>query len=105
MGREGRAGRERDAIGEFNFTDPIETEEGMVGLFNPDLEFPGPGDEIITRRGAKMDRAEFERMKDDYYSLRGWDVARGLQKREQLEKLGLNFVCNTLDELGLLNNG
>ncbi len=105
MGREGRGGRERDTIGEFNFTDPIETEEGMVGLFNPDLEFPGPGDEIITRKGATMDRTEFERMKDDYYRLRGWDVASGLQKKEQLEKLGLNFVCSTLDELGLLNNG
>jgi aldehyde:ferredoxin oxidoreductase len=74
----------------------------MVGLFNPDLEFPGPGDEIITRRGATMGRTEFERMKDDYYRLRGWDVASGLQKKEQLEKLGLNFVCSTLDELGLL---
>jgi aldehyde:ferredoxin oxidoreductase len=102
MGREGRAGRESDTIGEFNFTEPVDTEEGMVGLFNPDLEFPGPGDEIITRRGATMDRTAFEGMKDDYYRLRGWDVASGLPKKEQLEKLGLNFVCSTLDDLGYL---
>ena len=104
MGREGRGGRESDVIGEFNFTEPIETEAGMVGLFNPDLEFPGPGDAIISRRGAVMDRAQFEGMKDDYYRLRGWDVASGLQKKGQLEKLGLHFVCSTLAGLGLLKD-
>lgn len=104
MGREGRAGRKDDTIGEFNFTEPIETEEGMVGLFNPDLEFPGSDDEIITRKGKTMDRNDFERMKDEYYSLRGWDVTTGLQKKEQLKNLGLTFVCNEMDELGLLKN-
>ena len=104
LGREGRAGRKDDTIGEFNFTEPIETEEGMVGLFNPDLEFPGAGDEIITRKGKTMDRNDFERMKDEYYSLRGWDVSTGLQKKEHLKKLGLTFVCNEMDKLGLLKN-
>ena len=104
MGREGKAGRNDDTIGEFNFTEPIETEEGMVGLFNPDLEFPGSGDEIISRKGKTMDRNDFERMKDEYYNLRGWDIATGLQNKEQLEKLGLRFVCNEMDELGFLKN-
>lgn len=102
LGREGRAGRTDDSIGEFNFTEPIETEEGMVGLFNPDLEFPGPGDEIITRKGKTMDRNDFERMKDEYYSLRRWDVSTGLQKKEPLNELGLSFVCDEMDKLGLL---
>lgn len=102
LGREGRAGRKDDIIGEFNFTEPIETEEGMVGLFNPDLEFPGAGDEIITRKGKTMDRNDFERMKDEYYSFRGWDVSTGLQKKEHLKKLGLSFVCDEMDKLGLL---
>jgi aldehyde:ferredoxin oxidoreductase len=102
MCREGRAGRKDDIIGEFNFTEPIEQEEGMIGLFNPDLEMPGPGDTIITRKGATMDRAEFERMKDEYYDLREWDVATGLQKRKLLEDLGLSCVCRELDGLGLL---
>jgi len=102
LGREGRAGRKDDNIGEFNFTEPIETEEGMVGLFNPDLEFPGAGAEIITRKGKTMDRNDFERMKDEYYSLRGWDVSTGLQKKEHMKKLGLTFVCDEMDKLGLL---
>ena len=102
LGREGRAGRKDDTIGEFNFTEPIETEEGMVGLFNPDLEFPGAGDEIITRKGKTMDRNDFECMKDEYYSLRGWDVSTGLQKKEHMKKLGLSFVCDEMDKLGIL---
>ena len=102
MGREGRAGRKDDAIGDFNFTEPVEKEEGMIGLFNPDLELPGAGDTIITRKGKTMDRGAFERMKDEYYALRGWDVATGLQKRELLEELGLGFVCNELDTMGIL---
>ena len=102
MGREGRAGREQDIIGEFNFTEPIETEEGMVGLFNPDIEFPGPGDEIISRKGETMDRDAFERMKDDYYRLRNWDCATGLQTKEQLTKLGLDFICEEMEQGGLL---
>jgi aldehyde:ferredoxin oxidoreductase len=49
-----------------------------------------------------MDRAEFERMKDEYYDLRRWDVPSGLQKRKLLEDLGLSCVCRELDGLGLL---
>ncbi|MBW1855982.1 MAG: hypothetical protein JRJ00_15110, partial [Deltaproteobacteria bacterium] len=79
MGREGRVGRKEDTLGEFNFTEPVETSEGVFGMFNPDLELPGAGDEIITRKGKTVDRKEFERMKDEYYLLRGWDVASGMQ--------------------------
>jgi len=74
----------------------------MVGLFNPDLEFPGAGDEIITRKGKTLDRKEFECMKDEYYTLRGWDVSTGLQKKEHMKKLGLTFVCDEMDKLGIL---
>ncbi len=102
MCREGRSGRKDDIIGEFNFTEAVDQEEGMIGLFNPDLEMPGPGDTIITRKGATMDRGEFEHMKDEYYDLRKWDGATGLQKKKELEALGLGFVCKELDGLGLL---
>ncbi len=102
MAREGRAGRGNDTIGEFNFTEPVETEEGMFGLFNPDLEMPGRGEEIISRKGAIIDRQAFEQMKDDYYRLRGWDVSSGLQKKETLEDLKLDFVCDELKNQGAL---
>jgi aldehyde:ferredoxin oxidoreductase len=103
MGREGAIGRDYDTIGEFNFTEPIETEEGMVGLFNPDLEFPGKGDEIISRKGATMDPEAFDGMKDDYYRLRGWNCETGLQTKEQLTNLGLDFMCEEMAQRGFLS--
>ncbi len=103
MGREGRSGRESDTLNEFHYTEPLETEEGMFGLFNPDLELPGAGTAIISRKGATVDRAEFLKMKDEYYELRGWDVATGLQKKATLQDLGLEFLCDELARLKILS--
>ena len=72
-------------------------------MFNPDLELPGAGDEIVVRKGKTVDRAEFERMKDEYYELRGWDPETGFQKREKLNELGLDFLCKEMDALKLLS--
>ena len=69
------------------------------------MEFPGPGDEIISRKGATMDRDAFEGMKDDYYRLRDWDCKTGLQTKEQLTKLGLEFICEEMEQGGLLKKG
>jgi aldehyde:ferredoxin oxidoreductase len=102
QGQEGRKGRESDALAEFNFTEPVETSEGVFGMFNPDLELPGPGDEIAVRKGKTLDRAEFERMKDEYYQFRGWDVATGLQTKETLNNLGIGDLCGEMEKLGLL---
>ena len=49
-----------------------------------------------------VDRNEFEKMKDEYYEIRGWDVSTGLLKRENLEALGLHEVADTLEAEGLL---
>ena len=102
MGREGRVGRKEDTVGEFNFTEPVETSEGVFGMFNPDLELPGAGGEIISRKGKTLDRGEFERMKDEYYLLRGWDVETGIQKREKLQELGMHFLCSEMEKGRLL---
>ena len=101
-GREGRSGRKDDTLGEFNFTEPVETSDGVFGMFNPDLDLPGKGDEIISRKGQTLDRAEFEKMKDEYYTFRGWDVATGLQTRKKMEELGMGAACAELEKLGLL---
>lgn len=101
-GREGRAGRKDDSLGEFNFTEPVDHSDGVFGMFNPDLELPGTGDEIISRKGQTLDRKEFEKMKDEYYSFRGWDVATGLQTRKKLEKLNMGNACAELEKKGLL---
>jgi hypothetical protein len=41
-------------------------------------------------------------MKDEYYQLRRWDVATGLQTRAQLEEVGLEDVAQDLEARGLL---
>ena len=43
-------------------------------------------------------RDVLEKMKDDYYAARGWDVATGLPTRKSLEKLGLKDVADDLEK-------
>jgi aldehyde:ferredoxin oxidoreductase len=69
---------------------------------NPECLAPGRNGEVISRKGAVVDRAAFERMKDEYYDLRGWDVATGLQTRSRLEDLALPEVARDLEGRGLV---
>jgi len=102
LGREGRAGRKDDTLNEFNFTEGVETSDGVFGMFNPDLELPGPGDQMVVRKGKTLDHATFEKMKDEYYALRGFDVPSGLQTRKKLEELKLGFVVGEMERLELV---
>jgi aldehyde:ferredoxin oxidoreductase len=97
LAREGHRGRESDRLSERCFTDPLEYD-----LSNPDCLIPGPGSEIASRKGAVVDRGEFEKMKDEYYGLRRWDVATGLQTRSNLVGLDLPEVADDLEQRGLL---
>jgi aldehyde:ferredoxin oxidoreductase len=47
--------------------------------------------------GAVVEKQEFERMKDEYYELRGWDVATGRQTKKKLEEMGLDDIVEGLD--------
>ncbi len=40
-------------------------------------------------KGERLDRAKFDRMKDEYYALRGWDT-NGVPTREAFQSLGLS---------------
>jgi len=94
--REGRPGREADKLPEFCYTMPIRAQ-----YRNPECLVPGKGDEVISRKGAVLDREKFEKMKDEYYQLRGWDVASGLQTKARLEELELGDVARDLESRGL----
>lgn len=54
------------------------------------------------RKGMKLDKAKFEKMKDEYYKLRGWDIETGNPTRETFVKLGMKDVADSLDKLGRL---
>jgi aldehyde:ferredoxin oxidoreductase len=39
---------------------------------------------------------DFEKMKDEFYQVCGWDLKTGIPTRERLEKLGISWVANVL---------
>jgi len=97
LAREGHRGREYDVIDEYNFTAPLKGDFG-----NTDCIVPGKDGELFSRKDIVLDRSDFEKLKSDFYRLRGWDVSSGLQKKAKLEELGLGYVATTLDGEGLL---
>jgi len=78
--RDGRT-RATDSLPEFFFEAPV-----------PD----GP------QQGKRLDRKLFEKMKDEYYTLRGWDKETGLPKEATLKKLGMADIAKTLKAAGKL---
>jgi len=53
-------------------------------------------------KGERIDPQKFEKMLDDYYRLRGWDIETGIPTRKRLEKLDLKDVADDLERLGKL---
>jgi len=53
-------------------------------------------------KGEVLESSKFEKMKDKYYALRGWDIASGIPTRETLEQTGLKDVARDLEKLGKL---
>ena len=95
--REGRRPKTDDVLKEFNFTDPVETV-----FMNPDVIVPGPGEEVVSRKGKTLDRDVFEAMRKEFYNLRGWDAESGLQKAETLEGLGLSDLVQDLKKIDMI---
>ena len=55
-----------------------------------------------ARDGAVVDRKKFEKMKDEYYQLREWDIPTGLQTKAKLAEFGLQDVARDLETRGLV---
>ncbi|MBW2538776.1 MAG: hypothetical protein JRE27_04140 [Deltaproteobacteria bacterium] len=49
-----------------------------------------------------LDRNAFEKMKDEYYQIRGWDVSTGYQTAALLQELELGDIAETLHREDLL---
>jgi len=95
--REGRKGRESEVLPEIFYTKPY---RDRVNPEDPCL-MPGKGGEPIPKKGAVVDRETFEQLKDEYYQLRKWDVASGIQTKSRLEELGLHDIVGDLEQRGL----
>ncbi|MCP4683566.1 MAG: hypothetical protein GY864_14645, partial [Desulfobacterales bacterium] len=88
---EGKKGREHDVLGEFNFEVPLKGDFG-----NPDCIVPGTDGETFPRKGMVLAKDGFEKMKDEFCEIRGWDVPTGLQTRGKLEELDLGDISHKL---------
>jgi aldehyde:ferredoxin oxidoreductase len=97
LAREGQTGRDADMPEAFNFEIPLKSE-----FNNPECLVPGKDGKPFSRKGMVLDRDEFEKMKDEFYEIRGWDVRTGLQTRSTLEDLNLGDVADTLAKENLL---
>lgn len=78
--REGRT-RDDDTLPKRFFNEPA-----------PDGEF----------KGEQMHRDKFEKIKDEYYALRGWDIKTGFPTRKTLLNFGLPEVADDLEKWGKL---
>ena len=95
--REGWRARDWDAPAAFNFTEPIQMDP-----LNPQLIVPGDGEEPVSVRGNVLDLKKFEEMREEFYTLRGWDPMTGLQRFATLQRLGLEDLAEGLSSRGLL---
>ncbi|MGD9162255.1 MAG: aldehyde ferredoxin oxidoreductase N-terminal domain-containing protein [Desulfobacteraceae bacterium] len=97
MIRQGSGGKEGDTIMDFYHEEPL----GSM-FKNPECIAPGKEKEQISRKGYILDRNDFEKLKSEYYILRGWDVETGFQTYAKLKELDMEDIALNLDKLGLL---
>jgi aldehyde:ferredoxin oxidoreductase len=95
--RQGWGGRAGDTLLDYFFHEPL-----RKLFFDPECIAPGKDGKQISKKGAVMEKEGFERLKDEYYTLRGWDVGTGFQTRKKLDDLNLNDIASDLGKRGLL---
>ena len=95
--RQGWKGREDDIIMPYLFEEPIETT-----FFSANCMVPGKNGQMVSRKSTVVDKTEFEKMKSEFYSLRGWDESSGLQLKSTMKKLGLAVIAEDLEKRHLV---
>ena len=63
---------------------------------------PGKNGKPTSHIGKVVDREDFEKLKDEYYELRGWEVASGFPTENKMNDLGLDDIALDLKNRGLL---
>lgn len=95
--REGWDPSEDDAPAAFNFEEPL-----LFDMLNPELIVPGGTEEPVSVKGNTLDRGAFEKMRREYYQLRGWDPETGRPKPDLFERLDMPGVGEALGAKQLL---
>lgn len=95
--KQGWGGRKDDRLLDYLHEEPLQSAFG-----NPDCLIPGKDGAITSRKGAVVERDKFEKMKSEYYALRGWDAESGLLTKGGLKNLELGDMAGDLEKQGLL---
>jgi aldehyde:ferredoxin oxidoreductase len=88
--RQGWRGREGDNLLGYFFQD-----KQWSVFYDREALVPDKEGMPQSRKGAVIEKAEFEKLKDEYYELRGWDVQSGLQTKSSLEAFQLGDIALT----------
>ncbi|NLD38315.1 MAG: hypothetical protein GX654_15745 [Desulfatiglans sp.] len=88
--REGWKGRYDDRLLNYLYNKPLK--EGELP-FNMEALVPGKG-AIISKKNSIVSVHEFERLKDEYYALRGWHIDTGIPEEDLLKRLGLKELLS-----------
>jgi aldehyde:ferredoxin oxidoreductase len=59
---------------------------------------PGKDGAVGSRKGMVIDRGEFEKLKDEFYHLRGWDISTGIPTVDTLRSLQLEDLAGELEK-------
>jgi aldehyde:ferredoxin oxidoreductase len=89
--RQGWGGRMGDNLMGYLFKEPI-----LTTFFDPELLVPDQNGQPASRKGAILDKYEFERLKDEYYQLRGWDITSGLPTSAKMQSMDLSDIDREL---------
>ena len=65
--------------------------------FQGKINEPSPSE---TNKGEMLDEVEWNKMLDEYYQLRGWDIETGIPTKKKLLDDGLADVVEDLEKRG-----
>ena len=94
--REGHQHRTDDVLENCDYEIPLEADISNFGGI-----VPGENGTTGSREGMVIDHNKFEKMKDEYYQIRKWDVASGKQTSDRLKELDLEDVSEVMKKEGL----
>ena len=97
LNRQGWGGRQGDNLLGYLFQEPL-----RFVFYDPNCEVPDRNGNPFSRKGAVVDQTLFEKLKDEYYALQGWEVSSGYQRRSRLEELQMTDISEGLAKEGLL---
>ncbi|MBN2074070.1 MAG: hypothetical protein JW762_00830 [Dehalococcoidales bacterium] len=98
--RQGWGGIYGDVLNEKLYEKPLE-----FIFFSSECLVPGEDGKPESKKGTILKHDEFEKIRNEYYDLRGWDKDTGYQTDKLMASLDLHDEAAELNNMGLLRTG